>query len=95
MYYISTMKIFKSKSDRIELWEFRQWLGTFPETFGTKIGISWKVKKRRKLRSYTVDWNTWECDCCGIITSVNLTKGGRSFKMDNHFGPCTFYLTSL
>lgn len=82
------MKIFRTHDDTLYLWDLKQWISSNGnDVYNRKIGISWKIKKRRKLRSYHISWNTWECDCCGPITSVTLEKGGRKFVLDNHFGP--------
>ena len=90
------MKIYRNKSTTLNLCDFEQWLFNQSESvYGKRIGISWKRGKRRKLRSYTVIWEIWECDCCGPITSVNLTKGGKTFQMDNHFGPGSMDMSAL
>lgn len=89
------MKIFNAKDTTLYLWRFREWITNHPDAYKARIGISWKIGKRRKLRSYTVAWNVWECDCCGAITSVELTKRGKTFRMDNHFGPSTMHMSML
>ncbi len=89
------MKIFKAKSNTIQLWDIREWIDKHPDAYKKKIGISWKIGKRRKLRSYSIVWNSWECDCCGRITSVELTKGTKTFHMDNHFGPWSMAIRDL
>ena len=90
------MKIFRNKSTTLYLWELREWLESRSgDVYGSRIGISWKKGKHRKLRSYTVSWKTWECDCCGRITSIELTKGNKTFRMDNHFGPSSMEMTAL
>jgi hypothetical protein len=89
------MKIYRAKDTILYLWDFKQWLADYPEVFKQRIGISWKKGKRRKLRSYHVEWNVWECDCCGPVTSVTFRKGNRSYRMDNHFGPGYMYMTEL
>lgn len=89
------MKIFKVRDTTLYLWDLRQWIANHPEVDGQKIGISWKKGKNRKLRAYWISWDVWECDCCGPITSIKLTKGGKIHKMDNHFGPGFMHMTSL
>lgn len=59
------MKIFKAKDTTLNLWDFEQWLFNRNDVYEKRIGISWKIGKRRKLRSYKVRWNTWECEYCG------------------------------
>lgn len=84
------MKIFRTRDDTLSLWDLTQWLlKNGNDVYGQKIGISWKIGKRRKLRSYRISWEIWECDCCGKITSVELRRGERKFRLDNHFGPGT------
>ena len=89
------MKIFRTKDDTLRLWDLTQWILNHPEVYGQRIGISWKIGKRRKLRSYRICWELWECECCGKITSVGLTKGGKTFRMDNHFGPVSMSMNRL
>jgi hypothetical protein len=89
------MKIYRAKDTTIYLCDLSQWILNHTETYGKRIGISWKIGKRRKLRSYSINWNTWECDCCGAITSIELTKNGKTFKMDNHFGPGSMEMSEL
>lgn len=89
------MKIIRAKDDKLDLWELQEWIANHPDAYKERIGISWKVGKRRKLRSYHISWETWECDCCGRITSVRFEKGGKQFTLDNHFGPGILYITSL
>ncbi len=80
------MKIFKNKSTTLHMWDFEQWLFNRPLVNGTRIGVSWKIGKRRKLRSYKVNWQGGYCDSCGHFTEITLTKGDKSVTMDNHRG---------
>lgn len=89
------MKVFKAKDSTILLWDLRQWIEKHPDAYKHKIGISWKLGKRRKLRSYSISWKSWECDCCGPITSITLTKGKKSFDLDGHFGPGSMHMSEL
>jgi hypothetical protein len=89
------MNIFKAKSDTIQLWDLYQWINNHPDAYKTRMGISWKIGKRRKLRSYSISWIKWECDCCGPITSVELTKGTKSFTLSFHFGPGSMHMSEL
>jgi len=89
------MNIFKAKDTTLNLWDLTQWITNHPDAYKARIGISWKLGKRRKLRSYGISWTSWECDCCGRITSVELTKGTKSFKLDNHFGPGSMHMSEL
>jgi len=89
------MNIFKVKDSVLHLWDFKKWLASHPDAYKEKIGISWKIGKKRKLRSYHLSWDIWECDCCGEIASVELSKGGKTFKLDNHFGPGSMNMNDL
>lgn len=63
---------------------------------GDRFGISWKLGKRRKLRSYHLDhFRFWQCESCGNIVEINLKKGDKIFHMDNHLGLYSFSLSSL
>lgn len=88
------MKIFKTKDTTLELWRLIDWISN-KDVFGKRIGISWKKGKKRKLRSYLINWNIWECDCCGHVTSVELTKNGKTFRMDNHLGLGLMHMSDL
>lgn len=89
------MNIFKTRDNTLTLWDLTQWLNNHSDVYGNRIGISWKIGKRRKLRTYRISWEIWECDCCGKITSVELTKAGKTFKLDNHFGPSSMSFNTL
>jgi len=89
------MKIFKAKDTTLQLLDLKEWLCNHKNTYEHRIGISWKVGKKRKLRSYSIIWGNWECDCCGPITSVELTKNGKTFRLDNHFGPGSMNMSDL
>jgi hypothetical protein len=85
------MNIYKAKDDTIYLYDFNLWLlaKNIPE--GAKFAVSWKVKKRRKLKAYTLlRHRHWVCDDCGNITEIDLKWGSEVIKMDNHFGPSSF-----
>lgn len=89
------MKIFKVKDTVLRLWDLNQWISAHPEVNEQRIGISWKKGKNRKLRTYRISRRVWDCDYCGTITSIQLTKGGKTHTMDNHFGLGFIYMTSL
>lgn len=90
------MKILRVKDSTLFLSDLRNWLGDKSIVTGEKFAISWKVGKRRKLRSYRLlDHSGWECDCCGWITRIELGRGSRrSIVMDNHFGVSSFGVNS-
>ena len=81
------MKILKLKDTTLDLRVLEEFVIKHNLSQGNKIGISVKVGKKRKLRSYTIDHCCfWFCDTCGAITEISLRKGTVVFKMDNHFG---------
>lgn len=61
---------------------------------GDKFGISWKVRKHRKLRSYhLLRHERHECDqCCDSYTVLEIGNGQKTQVCDNHFRSGTFYL---
>jgi hypothetical protein len=61
---------------------------------GDKFGISWKVGKRRKLRSYhLLRHESHDCDqCCDSYTMLEIGNDTKSQICDNHFRTGTFYL---
>jgi len=63
-------------------------------TVGDKFGISWKVGKRRKLRSYRLlRFEHHDCDqCCDSFMVIEIQSGNKSQICDNHFRTGTFYL---
>ena len=90
------MNIYKVKdSENVWLYEFNQWLLKKNIDEGHRFGISWKVKKRRKLKAYTLlRHRSWVCDDCGPISEVELKRGNKVISIDNHFGPSSFGIDS-
>lgn len=89
------MNIYKAKDDSVYLYELNQWLLSKNIDEGHRFAISWKVKKRRKLKAYTLlHHRSWVCDDCGPISEVELKRGDHVIKMDNHFGPSSFGMNS-
>lgn len=87
------MKIFKIKDGYISLFDLDQFFLNKCVIEGDKIGISNKVGKNRKLKTFhVVTLNRWVCDDCGPITAVELKNSYLVIKMDNHFGSSRYYL---
>ena len=85
------MRILRVKDDYLTLYDLRCWLDDKNVNIGDKFAISWKIGKRRKLRAYRLlDRNSWECDCCGWVTSITLRRCNHEIRIDNHFGPSSF-----
>jgi hypothetical protein len=88
------MNIYKVKED-VWLYDLNQWLLKKNIGEGQRFGISWKVKKRRKLKAYTLlHHRHWVCDDCGSISEVELKRGNKIISIDNHFGPSNFGMNS-
>jgi hypothetical protein len=81
------MKIFKSKEPIVYVWDLNRWFTEKNISEGTKFGISWKIGKKRKLRSYTITYHRfWETETWGDDIEITLKKGDDTFKMDNSWG---------
>jgi ribosomal protein L37AE/L43A len=76
------------------MYELDYWLNNKDIRVGDKFGISWKVGKRRKIRSYRLlRHESHHCDqCYDSYTVLEIASGGRSQICDNHFRTGTFYL---
>ena len=63
---------------------------------GDKFGLSWKVGKRRKLRSYRLLRHEYhDCDqCCDSYQVIEIGNDTKAQICDNHFRTGTFYLNS-
>lgn len=86
-YKVYSMKIMKLSGTIIYHYELMVFIHKHGLLEGSKIGISLKVGKRRKLRAYTISrLSSWKCDTCGHVTEVDLRKGTEIFKLDNHLG---------
>ena len=89
------MNIYRAKDDTVYLYDFNQWLLTKNIPEGARFAVSWKVKKRRKLKAYTLlRLRRWICNDCGSITEIDLKRGDKVIKIDDHFGPSSFGLNS-
>jgi len=83
------MKILKCKELTIGLFDLNVFLKKHNLWVGDKFGVSWKIGKRRKLRSYRIDdfehWNDDE----GYTDRFELTlkKGDTIIKLDALHGP--------
>ena len=81
------MKILRVKGDTLYLYDLTRFIENNDLDEGDRFGISWKVKKKKKLRSYRViRFRFWACDNCGPITEITLKRGEKSIVLDNHFG---------
>jgi hypothetical protein len=90
------MKILKVKDTTVYLYDLVQFFLNKGVNEGDRFGVSWKIGKKHKLKSYTVvTWDSWKCDDCGNISEVELKKGDKTVKMDNHFGPSSYGMSSF
>jgi uncharacterized protein (UPF0128 family) len=93
------VNIFKAKGSTIDLWRLTDWIEKHPftlsETNVNKIGISWKLGKRRKLRSYTLSYENWPMDGERRWFKVKLVKGNKAVEMDNEFGRGSMHMNEL
>lgn len=54
---------------------------------GESFNISFKHKKRRKLKSVKlVTMFSRHCECCGNSNYITFEKDGRFYNYDNHLG---------
>jgi hypothetical protein len=88
------MKILRLKGEILDIYGFQQWLLKNNLGNNDKIGISWKIKKKRKLRTYRVTHTgrSYERD---YQTEIILNKGTKSYKMGDLFGLPYMSFTSL
>lgn len=70
-------------TDYLSVWSFRDKL---PFSSG-KVVLKFKHKKRWRLRKVWVNCSGYNCEYCGPITEIEVSKGDKVFKFDNHFGP--------
>ncbi len=88
------MKIIRIKDKQATMLELIDAINKKDIRVGDKFGISWKIGKRRKLRSYRLlRYEASYCDECYDSYSVlEIVSGGRIQICDNHFRSGTFYL---
>ena len=91
------MKILRLKDTVVALWDLTEFIRRNDILPGQRIGISWKIGKRRKLRSYRIaDFDHDYCDqCCNSYDSITLSKGDKSLTIDNHLGKSSFSIWDL
>ncbi len=89
------MNILRAKSDRIYLYALIEWILSKNIDEGQWFAVSWKVRKRRKLKSYKLlRHRQWECENCGSVTDIELKRSGHKICISNHFGSNCFSVES-
>jgi hypothetical protein len=82
------MKVLRVKDTQVSAYDLDNFFTEKGVIQGDSFGISWKIKKKRKIRRYSLDhYMKWPCDDCGNITEITVRKGAKKVAMDNHFGP--------
>ena len=89
------MKIFKAK-DEVMIYSIVQFILRHNLGVGSQFGISWKVKKNRKLRRYRIiNWHYLplkgdDADYSHETQILELAQGNNRIKLDSMFGPFYF-----
>lgn len=78
------MKILRLKGEILDIYGFQQWLLKNNLGNDDKIGISWKIKKKRKLRTYRVTHTSRSYER-EYNAQIILTKGIRSYRLSEQF----------
>lgn len=83
-----TFPIIKLPKDGIILFDLNEKLDRKVwEPQVTKIGISFKVGKRRKLKKFRlIEFYARQCDCCGNPGLLILEKNGKRFEFGYEYG---------
>ena len=91
------MKILRLKDDIVTLYQLTSFIQDNDIEPGQGIGISWKLGKRRKLRSYRLDdFDSGYCEqCFNSYEEITLVKGDKSLTIDNHLGKSSFSIRDL
>jgi hypothetical protein len=75
-------------SDYLSVYDFVRLLDAKGVKEGQSFNVSFKYKKRRKLKSVKLVNVSFgcNCECCESYQWVTFEKNGRQYEYDNHLG---------